>query len=131
MVVLDSTFLIDFLRSKPSAILMAKEFADNVFTTRLNVFEILVGIYRKKPEEQQKHLAAFYELLHSLQVLELDEKSASEAAHISAELMQKGKMLDEIDILVASIAIVHGEKTIITENIKHFSKIPGIKVEGY
>ena len=128
MVVLDSTFLIDFLKNKPSAVSKVKSFSDQVYTTRLNIFELLVGAYRKNNEHE---LSVVLDLAHSINILELDDKSALKAAQIQAELMQKGEMSPEIDVLIASIALSNGDKTIVTQNVKDFVKIPGIKVESY
>ena len=131
MVVLDTTFLIHFLKKKQNAIMKAKLLPKDAATTRINVFEILVGIYLKKSEERETALKIFYDFLDSITVLELDAKSTDEAARISAELRQKGETVTEADVLIAAIALVNGKKTIVTENTAHFSKIPGIIVEGY
>ena len=46
---LDTTFLIDFLKNDRRAINKALEIKDqSLFTTSVNVFEVLLGIYRKK-----------------------------------------------------------------------------------
>lgn len=131
MVVLDSTFLIDFLKNRPLAILKSRDFDNDISTTRLNVFEILVGIYRRPPNTQKRDLDSFYDFLNSINILELDRKSANEAAKISSELIRSGKMVPEIDILIAAISLSNGQNRIITQNTKDFSKIPGLKVENY
>lgn len=131
MVVLDSTFIIHFLKNKEHAVRKAREFSDEIATTQINVYELLVGIYSKEYEERQKELSVFNDFLGSITILEFDEKSAHCAARIAAQLNKAGQTVDSIDVIVAAIAISNGEKTIVTQNAKDFSKIPGLKVESY
>ena len=131
MVVLDTTFIIHFLNNKKNAIEKANTFSEPVSTTRLNVFEVLVGIHSKKSEETENALLFFNDFLYSVKVLELDQKSAELAARISAELNRKGQTVYDNDILIAAIALTNNENTIITENVKDFSKIKGLKIEKY
>ena len=130
MVVLDTTFLIHFLRNKKSAVEKAKKLKE-ASTTRINIFEVLVGIYNKKTEKQDNELVVFYNFIEALKILELDAKSADTAARISAGLRQKGETVTETDILIAAIALTNGEEEILTQNTKDFSKIPDIRIEKY
>ncbi|MBI5227100.1 type II toxin-antitoxin system VapC family toxin [Candidatus Micrarchaeota archaeon] len=131
MVVLDTTFIIHFLKNKQSALRKVKTLSSDVFTTRINVFEVLVGIYFQKSDVKEKELKIFYAFLDSITILELDATSTDGAARISAELKQKGQDVNETDALIAAIALTNGENVIITENVKHFSRIPGITAENY
>lgn len=130
MVVLDTTFIIHFLKNKPNAIGKARTLNEPSYTTRINIFETLVGIYLKKPEEIADALEIFNNFLNEVIILELDQKSASLAAKISARLGKDGTVYDN-DIIIAAIALSNDQNTIITENVKDFSKIPGIIVEKY
>lgn len=55
-------------------------------------------------------------------------KSYRTYARLRASLEQKGKKLDNMDLLIASVAI-DNDLTLVTHNAKHFSRIPGLKVE--
>ncbi len=131
MVVLDSTFIIDFLKNKRNALEKTKRFSEKVSTTRINVFEVLVGIQLKKPEEKEKALVIFSDFLQMLTVLELDAINTELAAKIYADLHRGGKTVAYKDVLIAAIAMAKGEETIITENARDFEKIKGIKAEKY
>ncbi len=48
---------------------------------------------------------------------------------LSIELERKGNSIGDFDLLIASIALTHGEP-LLTKNAKHFSKVPGLAVEG-
>ncbi|MEK6981296.1 MAG: PIN domain-containing protein [Candidatus Micrarchaeota archaeon] len=131
MVVLDTTFIIHFLKNKENALQKAQEINEPVYTTRLNIFEILAGINLKKEEEKQPAFSIFNDFLYSVKILELDEKSTKKAAEIYAYLHKKGETVDKIDVLIASMGITNNQEKIITDNVKDFSKIPGIIVEKY
>lgn len=131
MVVLDTTFLIHFLKNKQNALAKAKSLGVEVSTTRLNIFEFLIGVYYEKDVETEKMFGIFNDFLDSIRILELDATSADTAAKISVDLRRKGLTVKDNDILIAAIALTNGEETIITQNTKDFSKIKGIKADGY
>ncbi|HDH06616.1 MAG TPA: type II toxin-antitoxin system VapC family toxin [Nitrospirae bacterium] len=58
------------------------------------------------------------------------EGSAKVYGRLRAELEKKGISLSEPDMRIASI-IVYNDLTVVTGNIKHFSKVPGLKVENW
>ena len=131
MVVLDTTFIIHFLKNKSGAVRKAEKFSGSFCTTRINVFEVLIGIYFKKTGESEVALSRFSDFLRQLKILELDSHGADYAAKISAELNRTGKTVSHTDVLIAGIALAHGQDTILTENTAHFSRIKGINVESY
>jgi len=131
VVVLDTTFIVELLNNKQRALYKAKVLSSPTRTTRLNVYEILVGIYHKNTSEVDKALEIFNDFLSGVEVLELDSRSTDQAARISAELRRRGNMVADNDVLIAGIALANGENVILTQNTKDFSKIKGIKVESY
>ncbi len=57
-------------------------------------------------------------------------ENAKEFARMSAELQKAGKIIGDLDILIASIVI--GEKDILfTRNISHFDQIPGLILKNW
>jgi len=42
----------------------------------------------------------------------------------------KGEAIDDIDILIAGIALTH-KMILVTNNIRHFGKIAGLKIENW
>ncbi len=126
----DTTFLIDLLRKSPSAVAKAVELDAEpiVFTTEANVYEIVSGIRNTNTEKALQDLES---LLSRMVVLPLDRKASIYAGLISSELMLKGKMIDDIDCLVAGILLTNGCETVVTRNVKHFERIDGLKVESY
>ncbi len=132
MICLDSCFLIDVLRHKPKAIEKWENIDKNLTAiTIINLYELMSGIYAVKDRNYEKHLGILKELVAHIPVFQLDSFSVKQASKISGELSLKGQIIDELDVLIAGICLSNGCNVIITNNVNHFSRIKGLKVEGY
>ena len=130
MICLDTDVIIDYLKGKQDAVDVIKEYAGEVITTELNVFEVFHGIYlRNYSIEKEKEIADSF--FNSLDVLPFDEGCGELGAKITAELVKKGKLIEQNDCLIAAIILKSRFDKIITKNNKHFSRIRGLKVIGY
>ena len=128
---LDSTFLVDFLRNDKSAISKAQEIKDEILvTTTINIFEVLLGIYRKK-QNAESELEHFKKLINTIDILHFDTEASFMASRITADLMSQGKEIDAMDCLTAGAMMSENCRTIVTRNKEHFQRIKGINVEGY
>jgi tRNA(fMet)-specific endonuclease VapC len=47
-----------------------------------------------------------------------------------SELKERGELIGDLDILVASIALANNEK-LITRNIKRYNRIMGLEIESW
>jgi tRNA(fMet)-specific endonuclease VapC len=70
------------------------------------------------------------ELKKKIQTLHTGEGVASNYGKIKSHLENKGEPEDDADLLMASIALTNGS-TLVTNNIDHFKKIPGLKFENW
>ena len=128
---LDTTFLIDFLRNDKSAISKALEIKDDALvTTSVNIFEVLLGIYRKK-KNSEAELEQFKKLINKIDVLYFDTESSFISSKMTADLISEGKEIGAMDCLTAGAMISKNCHIIVTRNKEHFQRIKGIKVEGY
>jgi len=59
--------------------------------------------------------------------VEFDDSSAEKSGRVLAELESKGITLDPRDLLIGCISVSHGYP-ILTNNPKHFTKIPELLV---
>ncbi len=66
--------------------------------------------------------------LERLAILDWTNEVTSHYARIRSELERSGKPIGNMDLLIASHAVSHG-MTLVTNNIKHFSSVAGLKVE--
>ena len=129
---LDSTFIIDLLRNKPKAKQKYDEMdKELVVTTIINLYELMSGVYLTRDKNYEKHIGVLNEFLRNMCILQLSLLSVEKASKINGELSSEGKKIDDLDILTAGICLSNGCDVIVTENVKHFSRIKGLKVEGY
>jgi tRNA(fMet)-specific endonuclease VapC len=63
-------------------------------------------------------------------VVPFDETCAAEFGAVASELADRGSPIGEFDALIAAHAIVL-EVTLVTNNVKHFNRIRGLKVENW
>lgn len=136
MACLDTTLLVDLLgrsgargrRAAQRAI--AKLAADNepLCTTRLNAAELWIGVFRSN--QPAADAALVERLLADLTVIEFDDAAARVFGRITAEIQRAGQPIGDMDALIAAVAVANGER-IITRNVRHYARIPGLDVQSY
>ncbi|MBI4148616.1 PIN domain-containing protein [Candidatus Woesearchaeota archaeon] len=128
----DTTFLIDLLRNDPQAVEKGNELDSYpvVYASEASVFEVVTSVFAKA-ENMERALHDAERLFHQLRVLPVDHASAVYAGRISGLLMRKGLVIDPVDCLIAGSLLAQGCTTIVTRNVKHFNRIPGLNVERY
>jgi len=118
------------------------------FTSAVTVAEIYFGIFRMGGVEQaggagaikveghretpQERLLKYVEeqIFARLTILPFDRETAVVYGKLRAALERKGRPRFEPDLQIASIALRHG-LTVVTGNVRHFSGIPGLRVENW
>ena len=66
--------------------------------------------------------------LERLAILDWTNEVTSHYARFRSELDRRGKTIGNMDLLIAAHAVSQ-HMTVVTNNIKHFSSVPGLKVE--
>ena len=64
------------------------------------------------------------------QVLPLTDDIIVHAAELYALLYQEGQLISDADILIAATALQHN-LVMVTENVNHFRRIPGLSIESW
>jgi tRNA(fMet)-specific endonuclease VapC len=77
-----------------------------------------------------EHSSEFEEFVTNNTIIHISEESAKLSGDLYANLRQKGITIGTSDILIAGIAI-ENELTLITNNERHYSSIPGLKIENW
>lgn len=93
----------------------------------LTCYEILRGLIYAGATTK---LTAFETFLRANHVFTLDLAVCRKAAEIHATLRQKGMLLEDADLLIASTAIVN-ECVLVTHNVAHYERVPGIELEDW
>ena len=77
-----------------------------------------------------KQLSVFEDFVVDNLVIPMTDNSAKISAELYSSLRQSGNTVDDIDLLIAGIAI-DNDLTLVTNNVKHFNRIPGLRVENW
>jgi len=90
-------------------------------------YEILRGL---KAKDAFRQIERFEDRCRESVVLPLSDEVVVRAAEIYGFLHQRGTLIEDADILIASTALVLGV-ALVTENASHFSRIPELAVESW
>jgi tRNA(fMet)-specific endonuclease VapC len=132
MYLFDTDVITNILIKKPSPHLirhLERTAPDEHFITVITVAEIVYGA--QKSDRPDYHLRNLEEiLLPEVIVLDFDIEAAYVAGKIRAELEKAGRRPAWADIQIAAVTMVH-DLVLITGNIGHFARIPGIQIENW
>jgi tRNA(fMet)-specific endonuclease VapC len=127
--VLDTDTLIYCLNGKPEVVqAINKVKNENLYTTIFNYTELLYGAYNSVKKKQ--NLIRIEKFLECLNVLFFNQHAAHIYAEQKAMLRKQRKLIDDLDLLIASISL-QNEYTLVTNNEKHFQRIKKLSVENW
>jgi predicted nucleic acid-binding protein len=98
-----------------------RQFGQLVFS-EFNYYEVTRGL---KAAGAAAQLARFEVFCQAQRILPFSHEAAVIAADIWAALKREGRLIGEIDVLIASVAI-HEGLALATHNGAHFSRINGL-----
>lgn len=90
--------------------------------------ELLSWTLRSK--SPPKYQQALLKLLADVIVLDVDQTVAQKFGEVRSQLLDKGTPVASIDLMIGATALIHG-LTMVTHNVQHFSKIPGLTVDDW
>ena len=127
----DTTLLVDRLR---------RDAAAREATSRLEsegvalwipppaVFELWEGAERAdRPEDEVRRIEA---VLADYTVMAFERRHAARAGRLSGALLRRGTMIDPIDAEIAGMALEE-RLPVLTRNVRHFERLPGLRIETY
>ncbi len=110
MVIFDSSILIDVLRKKKSAKELIESYAEKerIAITVISKYEVLNGT-------TEKDSGLVSGLLTQFVIYDFEDSAVEEAVKAHEKLVQKGRMVNELDVLIAGIVAANNE-TLITKD---------------
>lgn len=131
MYLLDTNILSDLMKKSPSDHLLEKMHSIPVgdqFTSSITLGELLYGALKKESKRLLDQVRT--QVTEKLPILPFDSDAASRYAEIRVELERAGTPLNEPDLRIAGIALARN-LTVVTDNVRHFVRIPGLAVENW
>lgn len=133
MYLLDTDILSNLMRRRPSESLIARLAQvdpQHQFTSSVTLGELVYGAYRTG-EPAGVFLDRFRQiLLPNLAVLPFDASAAWRYGEVRAALERRGSPIGDADLRIAAIALSR-ELTMVTTNVRHFERVPGLRVENW
>jgi len=100
---------------------------DSLCISIISYYEIVSGL---QSIDANKRINEFEKFCKLIEIINLDKASILASCKIYASLKKSGKLIDDIDILIAGIALSNN-LVMITDNTEHFDRIEGLKVENW
>lgn len=128
----DTDTLSNPLKQLPSLALLRRLASvppEQQFTSSITVGEMIYGAH-KSPHRDTILQRLDSEVWPNVQILPFDTAAARVYGPLRRELELGGTPVAEPDLRIASIALAHG-LMLITGNVRHFSKVPGLLIENW
>ncbi len=125
--VLDTDTISYYLRGSQSVKNKFLKHQYELASTTINYAELLYGL---KKRDNKKYLPKVEMIFNNIKIYDFDKKSASIFSTLKANMQTKGIVVADMDLMIASIALANGE-TLISNNLKHFSKIDNLELENW
>lgn len=131
--VFDTDTLSALMRARPLPHLVERVRAvavDEQATTAVNLGELWFGVIRLGDRGLRLRESLSELITANLQVLPFDAESARVYGEIRANLEAEGRPIGDADLRIASIALSRSA-TVVTGNMRHFERVPGLRVENW
>ena len=127
---LDTNIISAFLKNDLRVVRRVSDYLESFDRLTINIisyYEILRGLKDLGNEEK---LRKFEEFVQENEFISIGKDAVIKAAEIYAYLKKQGNLIEDADILMASIAIVEN-LVLVTNNIKHFARIESLSTENW
>jgi len=125
--ILDTDTISYFLRGDRSVKEKMYFYYDELASTTVNYAELIYGLRKKRKDGYVKNVEMLFD---HLILYPFDRKAAAYFGDLKATMRTEGIVVDDMDLMIASIALVHDE-VLVTNNIRHFRKIPDLMIENW
>lgn len=127
MVIADTDLVVGVLRGNPDAIAKFTTLEAPCITS-ITAFELLRGAYASSNPARER--VRMIDVIDSMFVIDFSYFDADAAGRIDVLLARSGTPIGTLDTMIAAICITT-KLPFITRNTKHFTRIPGLRVESW
>lgn len=125
---LDTDISSYIIRRRPES--LAQHFerhADEICVSVITAAELRFGVEKSKSAKLADLVESF---LERLSILDWTNSVTPHYARIRAALERLGKPMGNADLMIAAHAVSQ-RATVVTNNVRHFAGVPGLKVEDW
>jgi tRNA(fMet)-specific endonuclease VapC len=130
MYLLDTNICIYIIKNKPAEVLniLKKKSKKDIYISSITVAELHNGV--EKSKYLDKNRVSLLEFLSIFNIICFDDKDAIEFGKIKVNLEKVGKVIGPMDLLISAQA-ESKNMILVTNNIKEFERIKGLKLENW
>ena len=130
MYLLDTDICVYIIKKKPEQVLkkLVQQDIAHVAISSITLSELEYGAEKSPYREQEKRALA--EFLAPLTVLPYAEDAAACYGEARAWLEKQGTSIGPMDLLITAHAL-SVKATLVTNNVREFKRVPGLKVENW
>lgn len=123
---LETSVIINFLRGKEKTLETIENLEGELSSSFVCLAELYEGIYKiKEKQRAERGVLDFFSGLS--EIYGIDEEIAKNFGQIRSNLKQKGKVIEDLDILLAATCLVYG-LVLVTSNPRHFERVKNLEV---
>ena len=123
---LDTCICIALLKKSPSVIQRLREVGThNCMISDITLAELYFGAFKSGKEKHFNDVSEISKLFKNFPI-----QYMRKYGEIRWELERQGFRIGDMDMFIAATAIEE-DLILVTDNVKHFSRIPGLKVENW
>ena len=129
MIYMLDTDTVSYIIRKNSSVInnLIKHDDDEICISAISYAELYYGLEKKGSDRLFLEVAT---ILGKLSIIDFDDSQSELYGKIRAEQEKSGMSLGDMDMLIAAAALSQ-DAILVSHNIKHFSKINGLKVEDW
>lgn len=126
---LDTDIMIEYFRGNEAIRTRIENLGedDSVGLTLLSVYEFFKGIFASGKLQEESFLKT---MVDSAFIMYETYESSRIGGEIYAALKKSGRLINDADILIASI-VKHHDAILVTNNEGHFNRVDGLKIENW
>jgi tRNA(fMet)-specific endonuclease VapC len=127
--VLDTDTCIYWLKGKEEIRIKVNEIgAECLSMTIVTLAELNYGAYNSG--KVSANIENIHKFVKKVRVLPFESDAAERFGKIKTELRRSGQIIQDFDILIASIVLSHGG-VLVTNNVGHFKRITGLRYDNW
>ena len=129
--VLDTSVLIEAERGKLSlSSILRKTFPkESIYISSISVSELYLGAHLSQKSFKEQRTTSIEIMISSLIIIDFDSKVAKAHAKVWSQLKKKGILIGPYDLIIAATCLCN-QHSLLTFNIKEFSRVPNLFLES-
>ncbi len=103
---------------------------DRITTNIVSLAELYYGVEKSAEQHRQHNREKLEELIAVIGYAPFSAAAAQFFGEHKASLRKLGQPIADLDLMIAAVALAE-QAVLVTDNLKHFERIPGLQLENW